>query len=133
MWAHSVKWRSGSTTGAMPAPVVAKPTFKLDENVVKAGGVRYRKRKGVWLGVSVQWVLAPSEVPLLLALLEAERLDATAFELSLDGGTTYRVAHLAKDPAAVPYSNVNVALDVTLEFEFRDRAAAYPSPLHQGA
>jgi hypothetical protein len=116
----------------MPAPVVVKPGFKLDEVVVKAAGVRYRKRKGVWCSVSIQWVLDSSEITLLRSMLEVELLDATAFELSLDNGATYRYAQLSKDPAGVPLSNVNVALDVTLEFEFRDRVTSYPSPLHQG-
>lgn len=133
MWAHRVLWRSGTTTGSMPAPVVVKPGFKLDENMVRAGGVRYRKRKGVWLTLSIQWVLSEGEFAALVALLEAERVDATAFELSVDNGATYRYAQLAKDPTATPFSNVNVALDVTLEFEMRDRATSYPDPLHQGA
>ena len=132
MWVHNILWRSGTSLGAMPWPVLVKPSPKLDEIVMKAAGRRYRKRKGIWLSVSIQWALYPSEISLLEALLEAEKSDATAFELSLDNGAHYYYAQLSKDPAYVPISSVNTGMEVTLEFEYRDRLASLPSPLHMG-
>ena len=133
MFIHSVCWRSGSSTGTMPAPVSVTPILAISENVVKtAAGVRHRKRHGIWLGVKIKWTLEPSVLATLNAMLVAENSDTTAFELSLNNGTTYRNAALASDPDASSYQGVNVAVDVTLEFEFTTRLTAFPSPVHLG-
>jgi hypothetical protein len=133
MFIHSVCWRSGVTTGTMPAPVAVTPIMTLSENVVKtAAGTRHRKRHGIWLGVKIKWTLEPSELASLNSMLAAENSDTTAFELSLNGGTTYRNAALSNDPDASSYQGVNVAVDVTLEFEFTTRLTAFPSPVHLG-
>jgi hypothetical protein len=119
----------------MPDPVSVIPVVKLAENVFKtAAGTRRRKRKGLWLGVKIRWVLAPSEVATLDSLLAAENADTDAvpFTLSVDG-TTYRRAGLSKEPEGKPPKDTNVAWDVTLEFEFYDRLSAPASPSHLGA
>lgn len=133
MFIHAVCWRSGSSTGTMPAPVSVVPVIAISENVVKtAAGARHRKRHGIWLGVKIKWTLETGELADLNAMLVAENSDTTAFELSLNNGTTYRNAALAADPDAAPYSGVNVAVDVELEFEFTARLSAFPTPVHLG-
>lgn len=134
MWKHTVKW-AGSTSGTMPDPVSVIPSPRISENVFKtAAGARRRKRKGIWQGVKIRWILSADEVAILDSLLTAENddSDAVPFTLSLDG-TTYRRAGLASDPDLKPAKDSNVALDVTLEFEFYDRLSAPVSPVHLGA
>lgn len=132
---HRVMWVAGTSSGTMPAPVSVVPTYKLQEAIFKTkAGTRRRDRKGIWGGCKIHWVLEPDELADLDDLLAAENADSDTvpFTLALDG-TTYRRAHLAKEPDPKPYGDVNAAVDVTLEFEFVTRLSAVPSPVHLGA
>lgn len=132
-WTHTVKW-TGSTSGTMPDPVSVRPKWKVAENVFRTqDGERRRSRKGLWPAVEIRWVLAPAEVATLESLLAAENADSDAvpFTLSLDG-TAYARAHLAKEPEIRNVRDTNVGLEVTLEFEYCDRAAGFASPIHRG-
>ncbi len=134
MWRHTIAW-TGSTSGTMPDAVSVVPTYTLSEAIFKTkAGDRRRRRRGIWAGCKIHWVLSPEEVATLDSLLAAENADsdATPFTLTLDG-TTYRRAGLSKDPDMKPSKDTNSSLDVQLEFEFYGREAGFDAPAHMGA
>lgn len=137
MWQHVIKWRRDTQNGTLPEPTLVTPQYKRQENIFKtAAGARRRKVKGIWAGVQIAYeAVEPSELAGLDAMLAQELLDSDAlpFEISVDNGATWRRAHLARDIAPKALSGKNIALGITLDFDYTARLTGYMSPLHLGA